>query len=57
MVFAPGSCERAKIVAPHRTHPEQAGVTLPQACRDESGGEAIRSDAGARESARKPAGE
>jgi hypothetical protein len=37
--------------------PEQACVTLPEVRRDESGVQAIRSDAGARESARKLAGE
>jgi hypothetical protein len=37
--------------------PEQAGFTLPEVRRDESGMQAIRGDAGARESARKLAGE
>jgi hypothetical protein len=37
--------------------PEQAGVTLPKVRRDESGVQAIRSDATTRELARKLAGE
>jgi hypothetical protein len=37
--------------------PEQAGVPLPEVCRDESGVQAVRGDPGARESAREFAGE